>query len=146
MTDYSFSRRNITPAQMFLLITKSWFTSPPLSLGCLFILLFMPFYFLALFLQIALFLPVLPVITLVYLPVSIFLYRKQEKSWLFWATIYAGCATLLSVLPMMLFLENSEMPFIVVAFIILSGLCGMYVYFNLYNANNIEIKIEAKND
>lgn len=146
MTEYSFSRKESTPAQMLLLITRSWFTSPPLSLGCLFILLFMPFYFLVLCLQIALFLPVLPIITLVYLPVSIFLYKRQEKSWLFWAAIYAGCATLLSALPIMLFLENSETPFIIGAFIILSALCGMYVYFNLYNANNTEIEIEDKND
>ncbi|OIN85486.1 MAG: hypothetical protein AUJ12_09250 [Alphaproteobacteria bacterium CG1_02_46_17] len=146
MKEYSFYRKNITPVQMLWLIIKSWFTSPPLSLGCIFFVLFMPFYFLALLLQISLFLPVLPVMALVYLPLSLHLYRKPERGWVFWLTIYAGSSTLLSVMPMFFFLDFKGMPFAIGAFIILSGMCGMFVYFNLYNTNNTEIKIENTND
>lgn len=146
MTEYYFSRKTIPSSQMLWLIIKSWFTAPPLSLGCLFFVLFMPTYFLALLFQILLFLPVLPVIILAYLPLSLGLYRGQERNWLFWTISYALCATLLSIIPIVLFIEIKGLPFLLGAFIFLSGLCGMSAYFNLYNVQNIENRIEATHD
>lgn len=141
MSEYSFYRRTITPLQMLNVIIKSWFTAPPRSLGCIFFLLFIPTYFLALLLQILLFLPVLPVIALIYLPTSLYLYKKPEQTWLLWLSIYTGCSALLSA-PIFFFLSLNGAVFFTAAFVILSGMCGMFTYFNLYNSRNIE-KTEA---
>lgn len=146
MKEYAFYRKKLTPLQMLWVIIKSWFTSPPLALGCIFILLFMPFYFLAVLLQIMLFLPVLPVIALVYLPLSLSMYRKPEKNWMFWMGSYALCAILLSIIPLLFFYDVEGVPFVIGAFIILSAMCGMCAYFNLYNTGNMEMKVEDAND
>ena len=146
MEEYSFYRKKIKPTQMLRIIIKSWFTSPPLALGCLVIIFFMPFYFLAIFLQIIMFLPVFPIIVMVYLPLSLKLYSKPEKTWVFWMAAYAVCAILLSAIPILLFYQAEGIPLILGAFIILSGMCGMYTYFNLYNTNNMELQVKNKND
>ncbi len=145
MKGYSFYRKKITPIQMLWIVIKSWFTSPPLALGCLFILLFMPFYFLTVLLQILLFLPILPVIVLVYLPLSLNLYSKPEKNWLFWAGYYTTCAMLLSIAAALFFYHIAGTIFFLSAFTILSGLCGMSTYFNLYNSDTIEMRVENDN-
>lgn len=146
MKEYAFYRRKLTPLQMLWIITKSWFTSPPLALGCIFILLFMPFYFLIVLLQIVLFPLVLPVIALIYLPLSLSMYRKPEKNWMFWMGSYALYATFLSIIPLLFFYDVEGVPFVIGAFIILSAICGMCAYFNLYNAGNMEMKIEGPNE
>jgi hypothetical protein len=105
----------------------------------------MPTYFLASLFQILLFIPVLPVIILAYLPLSLRLYKGREKNWLFWTISYTLCATLLSIMPI-LFIEIKGLPFLLGAFIFLSGLCGMSAYFNLYNAQNIGNRVEATHD
>lgn len=131
---------------MLWIVIKSWFTSPPLAFGCLIILFFMPFYLLAMFLQIVLFLPVLPVIVLIYLPLSLNIYSKPERNWFFWMVSYTVCAILLSIIPTLFFYQIEGIPFVLGTFIVLSGLCGMCTYFNLYNTNNMEMRVENTND
>lgn len=146
MKEYSFYRKKITPIQMLWVVIKSWFTSPPLGLGCLFILLFMPFYFLAVLLQIILFLPVLPVIILIYLPLSLKLYSNPERTWMFWMIAYTACAIFLSIIPVLFFYQIEGVLFVIGAFIVLSGMCGMCAYFHLYNTDNMEMRVENNND
>lgn len=145
MRKYSYCRKRITPLQMLWLLIRSWFTSPPLALGCLIIIFLGPLYLLVVFLQIILFLPVLPVIILVYLPLSLTLYSKPEKNWAFWTAAYTVCAILLSITPAMFFYQVEGVLFTLGAFVILSGMCGMCAYFKLYNAGNMEMLVENKN-
>jgi predicted CDP-diglyceride synthetase/phosphatidate cytidylyltransferase len=132
MGRYAIYRKEISAIQMFWLIIKSWFTAPPLDLG----LIIMPTYFIALILQILFFLPALPIIALVYVPMSLFLYSKPERSWGIWMVSFAVCASAISFLIFAATKSPSESLPIFGFFVLMSGLCGVFTYFNLYTTKH----------
>lgn len=124
---------------MLGIVIKSWFTQPPLQLGCVFILYFMPLYLAAVLMQIILFLPVLPVIVFVFTPISLYLYSQPEKSFLYWGGVFSAWSILLYAIPMLLYFQVEKAALFAGAFVVLSGMCGMCTYFNLYNSDKIEM-------
>jgi len=145
MSEYDFYRKKFTSLEMFWIVIKGWFAWPPLGAGCLLVLLLGPLYIFLIVLRLVLFLPSLPVIAGIFLPLSVYLYKRPERRGWVWFWGFAGCSQILCTLPAIVFYNVREVGLFLFIFVILSGLSGAGTFLTLYNKKNVVMVKREKN-
>ena len=148
---YTINRREITPLRMLKIIIINWFFAknilleiavPYSSILITSTLITVTIY---LILQVILFPLFLPLTILIFWPLTLYLCRKKERSWLTWGAAYSLSALGVSILFIALVGNFDKSIEFLIFFILQSFGVGIFMYKDLYNASNSIVTKKIQN-